>query len=113
MSGGESTNSTSPTPIRAPHPKGSRPTSLLAPHFSQRFIDPLLPARPRLLEMIEDVAIDAQGNELLGAGKRSRLGQRLGPPWGRRLILRLVGLSRVACPKSPVASHLTTCLIAL
>ena len=92
---------------------GVHALSLLPGRLSQRFIDPLLPARPRLLEMIKNIPIDAQGDKLLGIGERRRLGKRLQRLGCGRLERRLGGLPRVARSKSSVASHLITHLIAL
>src|SRR5690242_8423265 len=62
----------------------------------QRRIDPVLPTRPAFLKMVENIAIDTQRDDLLGAGKGRGLRQRLGGPGGRSLESRFGGLSRIA-----------------
>ena len=46
---------------------------LLPRHRAQRRVDALLPARSGVLEVIEHVTVDAQGDEFLAVGERWRL----------------------------------------
>src|SRR5258708_36319877 len=113
MSGGENTNSNSPPLVPAYRPDRRDRAALFSGSLSQRFIDAVLPARPRLLEMIENVAIDAQGDELLGVGERRRLGRkRLHRLGAGRLACRLGGLPRIAGSTPSLARHLMHACIA-
>src|SRR5579864_3155843 len=57
----------------------------LACGLPQRRVDAVLPARAVLLKVFEDVAIDAQGDRLLGTGKRRLARDRFRRLGGRRL----------------------------
>src|SRR5580698_4062584 len=53
------------------------PPDLFARGLSQRVIDPILPAGPALLKVLEHVLIDAQRNQLLHIRNRRLFGRRL------------------------------------
>src|SRR5205085_2231362 len=58
---------------------------------AERGVDAVLPARPGLLEMVKDVAVDAEGNEFLGAGDRGRLRRQRSERLFGRLLERGLG----------------------
>src|SRR3712207_6496618 len=79
--------------------------ALLARRIPQSIIDPLLPSRPTLLEVVEDVAIDAQRDELFGV-RDQRARRRRFCGLGRSLLER--GFSCVPytqCPATAVLRH--------
>src|SRR5687768_8567808 len=65
--------------------------------LSQRLIDPVLPARPRLLEVVKNVPINPQRNLLFGAGDRGCFRSRLGELCGRLLERRFGSVERAGC----------------
>src|SRR5580693_986523 len=84
-----------------------RATTLQPRRLAQRRVDAVLPARAFLLKEVEHVAVDAQGDHLLGARQRrlalarDRL-RRLG---GRRLERRFGGGTRVGRSTRSVGCH--------
>jgi hypothetical protein len=75
--------------------------------LSQRRIDAVLPTRPRLLEMLENVAIDAQRDELPGIRGRGGFRKRLRRLRRDRLESRFRRLSRVGWSSCHRATHIT------
>jgi hypothetical protein len=81
-------------------------SGLFPGRLSQRLIDPVLPARPSLLEMIQHVSIDAQRDELFGIWESGFLWGWL--QWLRRCHLerRLGLMSRIGCSSRLVERHI-------
>jgi hypothetical protein len=98
-----------PSPLETHH--RLQHTGLLPGCLSQRFIDPILPARPGFLEVFKNVPINAQRDELFGIRESRCLRSRF-----RRLrcccLKRSLGrMPWVACSSCSVDSHLATCII--
>ena len=64
-------------------------SSLLPNYLSQRLIDPLLPARPGFLKVIENVPVNSQRDKLLGIRDRRTLRREFCGLGGCRLERRL------------------------
>src|SRR5262249_26346556 len=53
----------------------ARRSDLLSNYLSQRFIDPVLPARPGVLKVIKNVPVNSQRDKLLGIRNGRTLGR--------------------------------------
>jgi hypothetical protein len=53
----------------------ARRADLLSNYLSQRFIDPVLPARPNVLKVIKNVPVNSQRDKLLGIRDGRTLGR--------------------------------------
>ena len=53
----------------------ARRADLLSNYLSQRFIDPVLPARPGVLKVIKNVPVNSQRDKLLGSRDGWTLGR--------------------------------------
>ena len=61
---------------------------LLSNYLSQRFIDPVLPARAGVLKVVKNVAVNSQRDELLGIWDGRTLRRKFCGPRGRCLERR-------------------------
>src|SRR5262245_26630563 len=64
--------------------------------LAQGVVDAVLPAGAALLEVVEHVAVDAQGHRFLGVRDRRFLGGKLGRLGGHGLERRFGGITRAA-----------------
>jgi hypothetical protein len=82
--------------------------TLFPSHFSQRFIDPVLPARPGFLEMVKHIPIDAQRDHLFDVRKRGFFGRSFRGLRGCDLERCFGHLSRVHWSSCSLLSHSST-----
>jgi len=114
---GRQTISSPLSSIDAPAPCGrsrksfasGRHAGLLSGNFSQRIVDPILPAWSGFLEVLQYVPIDAQGDQFLGVRHRRPRRNRLQRLRRGSLERRFGRLPCVDGSSYFIPSHLTTC----
>src|SRR3954463_11897369 len=78
---------------------------LFARDLSQRGIDPVLPAGPAFLEIVEHIAVEPQRNLLFGTGDCRFRRRHLGGVFGRRLGSGFGRGPRIAWSSYSIGSH--------